>query len=52
VTHFESTHADMTQVVQTFLPAYRQRYRLTPAQASVCQSIVQCQTEDLGGENC
>jgi len=51
VTHFESTSADMTQVVQTFLPAYRQRYRLTPAQASVCQSIVQCQTENLGGES-
>jgi len=51
VTHFEPTSADMTQVVQTFLPAYRQRYRLTPAQASVCQSIVQCQTENLGGEN-
>lgn len=51
MTHFESTAADMTQVIQTFLPAYRQYYRLTPAQASVCQSIVQCQTEDLGGEN-
>ena len=47
---FESTSADMTQVIQDFLPAYRQRYRLTPDQASVCQSIVQCQTEDLGGE--
>ena len=41
----------MTQVIQAFLPAYRQHYRLTPEQASVCQSIVQCQTEDLGGEN-
>ena len=51
MTHFESTAADMTQVIQDFLPAYRQRYRLTPEQASVCQSIVQCQTEDLGGEN-
>jgi len=30
VTHFEFTSADMTEVVQTFLPAYRQRYRLTP----------------------
>jgi len=50
VTHFESTSAGMTQVIQTFLPAYRQRYRLTPEQASACQSIVQCQTEDLGGE--
>jgi hypothetical protein len=50
VTHFESTAADMTQVIQSFLPAYRQRYRLSPEQASVCQSIVQCQTEDLGGE--
>jgi len=51
VTHFESTSADMSQVIETFLPAYRQRYRLTPDQASVCQSIVQCQTENLGGEN-
>jgi hypothetical protein len=50
VTPFESTATDMTQVIQTFLPSYRQRYRLTPEQASVCQSIVQCQTEDLGGE--
>jgi hypothetical protein len=50
VAHFESTAADMTQVIQSFLPAYRQRYRLSPEQASVCQSIVQCQTEDLGGE--
>ena len=50
MTHFESTATDMTQVIQGFLPAYRQHYRLTPEQASVCQSIVQCQTEDLGGE--
>ena len=47
---FESTPADMAQVIQDFLPAYRQRFRLTPGQASVCQSIIQCQTEDLGGE--
>jgi len=51
VTHFEQTPADMAQVIETFLPAYRQHYRLTPAQSSVCQSIVQCQTENLGGEN-
>lgn len=51
MTHFEPTVADMTQVVQNFLPAYRQYYRLTPEQASVCQSILQCQTEDLGGEH-
>ena len=50
MTHFESTAADMTQVIQDFLPAYHQRYRLTPEQASVCQSIIQCQTESLGGE--
>ncbi|MCW8932557.1 MAG: IS91 family transposase [Gammaproteobacteria bacterium] len=42
--------ADMAQVIQTFLPAYRQRYQLSPQQASVCQSIVQCQTEVMGGE--
>ena len=50
MTHFESTAADMTQVIQDFLPAYRQYYQLTPEQASVCQSISQCQTESLGGE--
>ncbi len=50
MTHFESTAADMTQVIQDFLPAYRRRYRLSPEQASVCQSIIQCQTESLGGE--
>jgi hypothetical protein len=47
---FNASPADMAQVIQTFLPAYRQRYVLTPAQASVCQSILQCQTEALGGE--
>ncbi len=50
MTHFESTAAGMAQVIQDFLPAYRQHYRLTPEQASVCQSIIQCQTEGLGGE--
>ncbi len=50
MTHFEPTPADMTQVIQTFLPVYRQRNHLTPEQASVCQSISQCQTESLGGE--
>lgn len=42
--------ADMAAVIRTFLPAYRQRYHLSPQQASVCQSILQCQTEALGGE--
>ena len=50
MTHFESTATDMAQVIQDFLPTYRQRYRLSPEQASVCQSIIQCQTENLGGE--
>jgi hypothetical protein len=40
----------MAKVLQTFLPAYRHRYRLSPEQASVCQSILQCQTAVLGGE--
>lgn len=47
---FNTTPMDMAQVIQTFLPAYRQRYQLSPEQASVCQSILQCQTEALGGE--
>ncbi|MCK5478099.1 MAG: IS91 family transposase [Methylococcales bacterium] len=50
MTHFEITATDMSQVIQSFLPAYRQRYQLSPEQASVCQSIRQCQTESLGGE--
>ncbi len=41
---------DMTQVIRQFLPAYRQQYKLSPEQASACQSILQCQTEALGGE--
>ncbi len=45
-----STGTDMARVLQRFLPAYRQHYRLSPEQASVCQSIVQCQSEVLGGE--
>ena len=40
----------MAQVIQDFLPVYRQHYQLTPEQASVCQSIIQCQTESFGGE--
>ena len=40
----------MTDVVEQFLPAYKERYALSPEQASVCQSILQCQTDILGGE--
>jgi len=47
---FKSTPADMAQVIDTFLPAYRQRFALSPQQASVCQSIMHCQTDILGGE--
>lgn len=47
---FQSSSVDMAQVIQAFLPAYRQRYSLSPEQASVCQSIIQCQTQALGGE--
>ncbi len=47
---FEPSAADMAQVIKEFLPAYRQRYKLSAEQASVCQSILQCQTEALGGE--
>ncbi len=47
---FEPLSADMARVIQQFLPAYRQRYKLSAEQASVCQSILQCQTEALGGE--
>ncbi len=42
--------ASLSQVIQNFLPAYKQQYKLSPEQASVCQSITQCQTEALGGE--
>ena len=46
----KSSTPDMAQIIRQFLPAYHQRYKLTPEQASACQSIVQCQTEALGGE--
>lgn len=39
----------MAHVVAQFLGDYRQRYRLSPEQVSACQSILQCQTEALGG---
>jgi len=39
----------MRQVVEQFYTPYRQQYKLTPEQASACQSILQCQTEALGG---
>lgn len=39
----------MKQVIKYFYSAYRQKYRLSPEQASACQSIRQCQTEALGG---
>ena len=41
---------DMAHVIRTFLPVYRQEHKLNPEQASACQSIMQCQTEVLGGE--
>lgn len=41
---------DMAHVIRHFLPAYRQQYTLSPEQASACQSIMQCQTEALGGD--
>ena len=41
---------DMAHVIRTFLPAYRQQYKLSPEQASACQSIMQCQTPALGSE--
>ena len=46
----KSSNPDMAWIIRQFLPAYRQRYKLTPEQASACQSILQCQTEVLGGE--
>jgi len=39
----------MRQVVEQFYGAYRQNYKLSPEQASACQSILQCQTDALGG---
>ncbi len=41
--------ATMSQVMEQFLPLYRQNKRLSPEQASACQSIIQCQTDVLGG---
>ncbi len=37
------------QILQQFLPLYRQHHRLTPQQAKVSGLICQCQTESLGG---
>jgi hypothetical protein len=48
--NFSNTSPTMTDVVEQFLPAYKERYALSPEQASVCQSILQCQTDILGGE--
>jgi len=48
--HSKPSTIDMTQIIRQFLPAYLQRYKLSPEQASACQSIIQCQTEALGGE--
>jgi len=50
-TSLSTTATNMSTVLQHFLPAYRQRYRLSPEQASVCQSIIQCQTQALGGDH-
>jgi len=41
--------ATMSQVMAQFLPLYRQSQRLSSEQASACQSIIQCQTDILGG---
>ena len=41
--------ATLSQVMEQFLPLYRQNQRLSPEQASACQSIIQCQTDVLGG---
>ena len=41
--------ATMRQVLTQFYAACRQQYKLSPEQASACQSILQCQTEALGG---
>lgn len=48
--NLSNTACTMTDVVKQFLPAYKKRYTLSPEQASVCQSIIQCQTDVLGGE--
>jgi len=48
--NFSKTSATMADVVEQFLPAYKARYKLSPEQASACQSIIQCQTDVLGGE--
>jgi len=39
----------MRRVVEQFYSTYRQQYPLSPEQASACQSILQCQTDALGG---
>lgn len=48
--NLSKTYPTMTDVVEQFLPAYKERYKLSPEQASVCRSIIQCQTDVLGGE--
>lgn len=40
---------NMAQVISQFYLPYRERYGLSPEQASACQSILQCQTPALGG---
>ena len=50
MSNFKSTDCNMATIINAFLPDYRQRYKLSPEQASVCQSIIQCQTEALGGD--
>lgn len=51
MTNFKSTDCNMATIINTFLADYRQHCKLTPEQASVCQCIIQCQTEALGGEH-
>ena len=50
MSNFKSTDCNIATIINAFLPDYRKSYKLTPEQASVCQSIIQCQTEALGGD--
>jgi len=41
--------ACLANIIKRHLSEYRDQHPLSPQQASVCQSIIQCRTEDMGG---
>lgn len=45
-----SRHLGLQQVLNQFMPHYRQRHRLSAQQGKVCAAIGVCRTEVLGGQ--